>query len=61
MFVRLGNNRFLLLLSVDVDDYAKGYAIENVIEQIKMDIQEKYPNAQYIYIDVKDSERNSLA
>lgn len=57
----IGNNRFLLLLSVDVDDYAKGYAIENVIEQIKMDIQEKYPNAQYIYIDVKDSERNSLA
>jgi len=57
----IGNNRFLLLLSVDVDDYAKGYAIENVIEQIKLDIQEKYPNAQYIYIDVKDSGRNTLA
>jgi len=57
----IGNNRFLLLLSVDVDDYAKGYTIENVIEQIKLEIQEKYPNAQYIYIDVKDSERNTLA
>ena len=49
----IGNNDFILLISVDMDDLSSGYAIENANEKIKMDISDKYPHAKYIYIDVK--------
>jgi cation diffusion facilitator family transporter len=49
----IGNNDFILLISVDMDDLSSGYAIENATEKIKMDISGKYPHAKYIYIDVK--------
>jgi cation diffusion facilitator family transporter len=57
----IGHNKFILLVSVDMKDDAKCYDIENVIEQMKVAILKKYPQAQYIYIDVKDAERNRLA
>jgi cation diffusion facilitator family transporter len=49
----IGNNNFILLISVDVDDFSRGHAIETVTEQIRSDIAGKYPNAKYIYIDVR--------
>jgi len=53
----IGNNNFILLISVDVDDYSAGCTIETVTEEIKADITHSYSNAKYIYIDVKDSEK----
>jgi cation diffusion facilitator family transporter len=49
----IGNNNFILLISVDVDDFSTGHAIETATEEIKSDIATKYPHARYIYIDVK--------
>lgn len=49
----IGNNDFILLISVDVDDFTSGNTIETTIEQIKSDISARYPHAKYIYIDVK--------
>jgi divalent metal cation (Fe/Co/Zn/Cd) transporter len=48
----IGNNNFILLISVDVEDLALGQAIEIASEKIKSDISVKYPHAKYIYIDV---------
>ena len=49
----IGNNDFILLISIDVDDYSSGHTIETANEQIKSDISARYPHAKYIYIDVK--------
>ena len=52
----IGNNNFILLISVNIDDYSVGGTIENVTEKIRTEIIRNYPNAKYIYIDVKDSD-----
>jgi divalent metal cation (Fe/Co/Zn/Cd) transporter len=52
----IGNNNFILMISVDVEDSCRGSTIERMTEQIKTDITHNYSNAKYIYIDVKDSE-----
>ena len=57
----IGHNNFLLLISIDVIDRVSGYSIENAIEQIKVDITNQFPTARYIYVDVKDVNRNQLA
>jgi cation diffusion facilitator family transporter len=49
----IGNNNFILLISVDVDDLSIGNTIENCNEKIKSEITARYPHAKYIYIDVK--------
>lgn len=49
----IGNNDFILLISVDVDDFSYGHAIETATEEIRSDISLKYPHAKYIYIDVR--------
>jgi divalent metal cation (Fe/Co/Zn/Cd) transporter len=49
----IGNNNFILLISVDVEDFSRGHAIETATEQIRADIAGKYPHAKYIYIDVR--------
>ncbi len=54
----IGNNNFILLISIDVEDKSDGASIENLTEQIKTEIISKYSNAHYIYIDVKDSRSN---
>lgn len=48
----IGNNNFIVLMSVDVEDLSIGNAIENATESIKSEITGKYPHAKYIYIDV---------
>jgi len=54
----IGNNNFILLISVDVMDSCAGHAIEHAAEQIRDSIHHKYPNAKYIYVDVRDSMEN---
>jgi cation diffusion facilitator family transporter len=51
----IGNNNFILLISIDVEDNAIGTAIEYMTEDIRAEITRSYSNAKYIYIDVKDS------
>jgi len=55
----IGKEQFMLLMSLDIDDSIVAYDVEDVIEQIKLDIVEKYPNATNIYIEIKDSVRNN--
>jgi divalent metal cation (Fe/Co/Zn/Cd) transporter len=49
----IGNNDFILLISVDVEDFCSGHTIETATDLIKSGIVARYPHAKYIYIDVK--------
>jgi len=51
----IGNNDFILLISVDVEDFAGGGFIETVTDHVKNDITRIYPHARYIYIDIRNS------
>ena len=49
----IGNNDFILLVSVDVVDTALGADIEMMTREARDEILQTYPNAKYIYIDVR--------
>ena len=50
----IGNNNFILLISVDIEDRTKASAIESITEQVKSDIVRLYPHAKYIYLEVEE-------
>lgn len=50
----IGNNKFLLLISVDIDDRLDASAVECLTGQIKTEITGIYPNARYIYIEIEE-------
>ncbi len=50
----IGNNNFLLLISVDVEDRVHASSVEEMTGQIKSDITRVYPNARYIYVEVEE-------
>jgi cation diffusion facilitator family transporter len=54
----MGNHRYLVLISIDVDDSLTGYKIENLIEKLKTEIRKETEDIENIYIEVKDSVRN---
>lgn len=54
----MGNQKFMVLLSIDLDDELTVYQAEDLIEHIKMDIQKQIEGIETIYIEIKDSVRN---
>jgi len=50
----IGNNNFILLISVDIEDKTSAAAIESITAQVKSDIVRLYPHAKYIYLEVKE-------
>lgn len=51
----IGNNNFILLISVDVEDNAHASTIERMTEDIKSEVTQIYSKARYIYVDVMNS------
>jgi cation diffusion facilitator family transporter len=51
----IGNNNFILLVSVDVEDNTDASAIENITSHVKSDITALYPHAKYIYFEVEEN------
>lgn len=51
--------KYLLLLSLDFEDSANAYDLENAIEEMKVRIFRKHPEIETIYIEAKDNNRNS--
>jgi cation diffusion facilitator family transporter len=54
----MGDNKYLVLLSVDIDDEMKSSEAEDMIERLKLDLKKAIPEIGTIYIEIKDSERN---
>lgn len=50
----MGSNKFLLLVSVNVDDYISGYTVEDLVEDIKKDIRKEFSNVDEIYVEISD-------
>jgi cation diffusion facilitator family transporter len=54
----MGDNKYLVLLSVDIDDAMTGYDAEDMIEQLKINLIKEIPEIGTIYIEIQDSVRN---
>lgn len=50
----MGRNNYLLLLSINVEDFTKTYTIEDSVEDMKSEIQKEYPQVSEIYIEISD-------
>ena len=51
----IGNNNFILLISVDIEDTTVASGIESITAQVKSDITSLYPHAKYIYLEVEEN------
>jgi len=54
----MGDSKYLVLLSVDVNDEMKGSEVEDMTEQLKVRLKKEIPEIGTIYIESQDSERN---
>jgi len=54
----MGDSKYLVLLSVDIENDMKGSAAEDMIEQVKIDLKKEIPEAGNIYIEIQDAVRN---
>ncbi len=54
----MGDSKYLVLLSVDIDNDMKGSAAEDMIEKVKIDLKKEIPEAGNIYIEIQDAVRN---
>jgi cation diffusion facilitator family transporter len=50
----MGRNKFMVLVSVNVDDYERGYNIEDMVESIKTDVQSEFPEVTELYIEISE-------
>lgn len=54
----IGNDKYLVLISIDIDNEATGYQIEDTVDQIKFDIKKSIPEVQTIYVEIQDLNRS---
>lgn len=50
----MGRNKYLLLISINVDDFISGYTVEDLVENIKLDINKEFNNIDEIYVEISD-------
>jgi len=55
----MGDSKYLVLLSVDIDDDMTGSEVEDLIEQLKINLVKELPEIGIIYIESKDAVRNN--
>jgi divalent metal cation (Fe/Co/Zn/Cd) transporter len=53
-----GSHKYLILLSVDVRNDARAYAVEDMVDKLKHEILKQIDGEADIYIEVKDSTRS---
>lgn len=51
----MGKNQYLLLLSIDIEDFTASYNVEDSVEHIKLHIRDKYPQVNEIFIEISES------
>ncbi len=50
----MGRNQYLLLLSVNAEDFRRIYTVENAILEMKKDIQFEFPQVSEIFIEISE-------
>lgn len=51
----MGKNNYLLLISVNGDDFMKVYNVEDTVEEMKRDIKKEFKQVSEIYIEVSEN------
>jgi len=54
----IGNDKYLVIISIDIDEEVTGYYVEDIIDEIKQRILKAIPEVENIYVDVKDLSRS---
>ena len=54
----MGDNKYLVFISIDIEDSMTGYGAEDLIEQIKLNLKKEIPEIGTLYIEIQDSVRN---
>ena len=54
----MGDSKYLVLLSVDINDEMIGSEVEDMTEHLKLELKKEIPEIGTIYIEAQDSERN---
>jgi divalent metal cation (Fe/Co/Zn/Cd) transporter len=57
----MGDSKYLVLLSVDINDEMKGSDAEDMIEKVKLALKKEIPEIGTLYIEIQDSVRNQEA
>jgi len=55
----IGKGRFLLVISVDIEDNATGHDVEDQLNEIRRDLLARNTDIHSVYIDVRDLNRSS--
>jgi cation diffusion facilitator family transporter len=54
----MGDSKYLVLLSVDINNEMKGSEVEDMTEHLKLELKKEIPEIGTIYIEAQDSVRN---
>jgi len=54
----VGNDKYLVIISVDIDDEATGYYTEDILDTIKQRIIREIPEVVEVYTDIQDLTRS---
>lgn len=52
--MNMGSNNYLLLISLNANDYVKVYKVEDTVDEMKNDIKAKFSNISEIYIEISE-------
>jgi divalent metal cation (Fe/Co/Zn/Cd) transporter len=51
----MGRNNYMVIVSINIDDFCKGYNVEGSVEQMKLEIQNEFPQVNEIYIEISEN------
>lgn len=55
-----GNDQYLVIISVDIQDDATAYYTEDILDEIKLRISREIPEVKEVYIDLQDFSRSTV-
>jgi hypothetical protein len=50
----MGRNNYLLLLSVNAEDFIRVFRVEDAVEEMKKDIMAEFPQVTEIFIEISE-------
>ena len=50
----MGKNQYLLLISLNIEDFSRGYNIEDTVDHIKLHIKNEFPQVNEIFIEISE-------
>ena len=51
----MGQNKYLVLISVNAEDFVRAHKIEDTVEEMKKDIVKEFPNIGEIFVEISEN------